>query len=138
MKHYTGVWMDHRKAIIVRLETGEPQIVTVTSDAHRPSKSSGGHHQKAPNAHQDVVAEDHRQHRYLQEMNTFYEKIFQHLLTADEMLLLGPGQSKKKFNHFVEQRHPGTLRLKAMHATGLMEPAEVMDYVCRVFKYHVH
>ncbi|WP_336368607.1 hypothetical protein [Marinobacter sp. C2H3] len=129
-----GIWMDYSKAVVVLLHGDEVDLTVIESNARAPSKSSGGHRQSAPNAHQDVVAEDHREHRYNQALGQYFERIHRRVHRASELVLLGSGQAKKEFQHYLRDQMPD-LRVRECKAAGPMTSAELTRHVCRVFEH---
>lgn len=134
MTMQAGIWMDHAKAIAVVLN-GEHVDVSITeSGAKAPTKSSGGHHQVSPYSHQDVVAEDHRKHRFEQDMDHYYDRILQRIKTMSEVILLGPGQAKKEFRNRLREDHP-SIRIRQCKSMGDMTSGELTRYVCKFFHH---
>jgi len=137
MSIFAGIWMDHRRAVTVILGVENLDMSIVESDAERPSKTSGGHRQVAPFAHQDVVAEDHRKRQYDAETNQYFERIFQRIKVADELVLMGPGEAKQKFINFL-MRQRSSIKLRECMPVGVMSNREVAQHVCRVFNRAYH
>lgn len=133
MQRQAGVWIDHRKAVVVVLEDGEPRVKTVESHTEKPTKTSGGSHQKEPWGHQDVVAEDHRKHDYQRELGHYYQAVAAELASADKLLILGSGQAHKEFRHYLEdkQHYRGTIRED--RPAMAMADEEVIEEVRRFF-----
>ena len=90
-----GVWIDHRKAILVRFEDGVEHVEELDSevekhvrDAGGSSSGSGGH------GPQDVVAGDKRDRKFMNHLNTFYDRVIEQLEHTDGIVILGPGEAK--------------------------------------------
>lgn len=137
MSIFAGIWMDHRKAVTVILGKENLDMSIIESDAKSPSRTSGGHRQVTPYAHQDVVAEDHRQHKYTAEMTEYFHKIYRRIKTADELVLIGPGEARKQFINFLIQQR-SSIKLRECMPVGLMTNSEVARHVCRVFNRAYH
>lgn len=132
MSIFAGIWMDHRKAVTVILGDENLDMSIIESNAEAPSKTSGGHHQVAPYAHQDVVAEDHRRRKYDAETSEYFHKIYRRIKSADELVLIGPGEARKQFiNFLMQQRSP--IKLRECMPVGWMSNSEIARHVCRVF-----
>jgi len=82
MKSNLGVWIDHRKAVIVRLTDGVEEIHSIVSDMEKHVRHSGG----SPEGQQD--------HRFTNHLNEYYAKVISFLHDAESILILGPGEAK--------------------------------------------
>jgi len=132
MSIFAGIWMDHRKAVTVILGSENLDMSIIESSAETPSKTSCGHRQAVPYSHQNVVAEDHRQRKYATQTNEYFEKIYRRIRSADELVLIGPGEARKQFiNFMMQQRSP--IKLRECMPVGWMSNSEVARHVCRVF-----
>ena len=85
MKKQVGVWIDHRKAIIVRVRDDVEEIHSITSDVEKHVRYAGGE------------PEDRRDHRFTNHLNAYYDKVISFLQDADAILILGPGEAKGEF-----------------------------------------
>lgn len=89
MKRNVGVWIDHRKAVIVRMTGDVDEIHTVESDMEKHVRYAGG------------KPEDQQEHRFTNHLNEYYAKVMATLQDADSILILGPGEAKGEFEkHF--------------------------------------
>lgn len=137
MSIFAGIWMDHSKAVTVILGNENLDMSIIESSAESPAKGSGGHHQVAPYAHQDVVAEDHRQHKHAAETNEYFHKIYRRIKAADELVLIGPGEARKEFINFLMQQRL-SIKVRGCMPAGLMSNREVARQVCRAFNRAYH
>jgi len=89
MKRNVGVWIDHRKAVIVSLTEKGEEIHEIASDMEKHVRYSGGA--------QEASAEDQRDKRFTGHLNKYYDKVVLCLRDADSILILGPGEAKGEF-----------------------------------------
>jgi hypothetical protein len=82
MKSNVGVWLDHRKAFIVRERDGVEETHELVSDVEKHVRYSGGR------------PEDQMEHRFTNHLNEYYASVISHLQDADAILILGPGEAK--------------------------------------------
>ena len=91
-KHYHwAVWIDHREARLVSFSDSEAEHVVLHahgSGEHLHHRAGVGNDGRAPDGHR------------------FYETVAQHLATAGEILLAGPGTAKTELMHHLERKHP--------------------------------
>jgi hypothetical protein len=85
MKRNVGVWIDHRKAVIVRLTDDAEEIHAIESDMEKHVRYAGGR------------PEDQQVHRFTNHLNEYYAKVIAALHDADSILILGPGEAKGEF-----------------------------------------
>ena len=89
MKRNVGVWIDHRKAVIVSLGEKREEIREIQSDMEKHIRFSGG---------ADVAsAEDQRDRRFTGHLDKYYDKVISMIRDADSILILGPGEAKGEF-----------------------------------------
>ena len=96
MKKNVGVWIDHRRAVIVRLTDDVEEIQSIESDMEKHVRYSGG------------KPEDQQEHRFTNHLNDYYDKVIPFLHDADSILLLGPGEAKGEFEKRLRTESFGT------------------------------
>lgn len=97
MKNKAGVWIDHRKAVIVRITDDGEETRQINSDVVRPFASAGGPSSKQPDRREGFVAESTLEHTFKMQLNTFYDAVLTALRDADSVLIIGPGEAKGEF-----------------------------------------
>jgi stalled ribosome rescue protein Dom34 len=85
MRKNVGVWIDHRKAVIVRLTDGVEEIHSIESDMEKHVRHSG------------ASPEDQQDHRFTNHLKEYYAKVISFLHDAGSILILGPGEAKGEF-----------------------------------------
>ena len=89
MKKNVGVWIDHRKAVIVNLRDQGEEIREIPSDMEKHVRFSG--------EAQVASAEDQRDRRFTGHLDKYYDKVVSCIRDADSILILGPGEAKGEF-----------------------------------------
>jgi hypothetical protein len=97
MKTKAGVWIDHRKAVVVQITDDGEETRQINSDVVRPFASAGGPGSKQPDRREGFVAESTQEHKFMNELNTFYDSVLTSLHGADSVLIIGPGEAKGEF-----------------------------------------
>ena len=96
MKKQAGLWIDHRKAVIVIIsETGE-EIKEITSNMQKHVRFTGG------TASQDGSTEDVRDRQFGNHLNNFYDQVVAVLRGADTIQIFGPGEAKGELEKRLE------------------------------------
>ncbi len=88
MKTTAGLWIDHKKAIIVFLTSEGEEIKLIKSFLEKPQQST---------------ADDARQREWTEDLSEYYDEVISFLRNAEAILILGPGEAKgelkKRFEH---------------------------------------
>ena len=92
MKTTVGLWIDHRKAIIVFLTGEEEEIKQIKSDVEKPGNPSGS----------SVRADDLLQNEFTEHLNKYYDEVISLLRNAETILILGPGEAKGELRKRLE------------------------------------
>lgn len=92
-----GVWIDHQKAVVVLMNDDAAEIKQIDSNADRPFASAGGPSSDQPDRRQGHVAESRQEHKFMNELNRFYDEVLMCLRGVDTLLILGPGEAKGEF-----------------------------------------
>jgi hypothetical protein len=94
MKTNVGIWIDHRKAIVVAIsDTGE-ELGLVLSKVERHLRRAGDSPFKGRYESQNVPADDSRQRAFTGRLNIYYEAVIACLRDAESILIFGPGEAK--------------------------------------------
>lgn len=98
MTMHAGVWIDHRKAVLVMVsETGETTL-QVDSNAERHVRFSGG---TAPGASRESASgagEDTQDRHFEGQLARYYDEVISGMKGVDTILLFGPGEAKTELS----------------------------------------
>jgi hypothetical protein len=94
MTNNVGLWIDHKKAILViQSEQGE-EIQKIESGVGRHIPYRGTSHPKSPYGAQHQQGDDQLDNKFTEQLNKFYDKVIAQLRTAKAVLIFGPGEAK--------------------------------------------
>ena len=99
-----GVWIDHHKAVVVRLTDEGTDVLQFMSDRDKPELTPGGAEVKHAYTPNDFVAEDRRERKGMNHLNKYYDQVIACLQDADAILVLGPGEAKGEFSKRIEHK----------------------------------
>ena len=99
MKSKVGLWIDHRKAVIVSLRDNEEELREIPSHMEKHIRYSGGA--------QEASAEDQRDMRFTGHLHKYYDKVVSCIRDADSILILGPGEAKVELKTRLESEALG-------------------------------
>ena len=103
MKTTVGLWIDHRKAVIVAVtDEGEEMELTI-SKVEKQLRRSGDSPLKGRYGSQQIPADDSRQRRLTGQLNIYYDAVIASIRDADSILLFGPGEAKGELQERIEK-----------------------------------
>lgn len=94
MKRKIGLWIDHRKAVVVTVTGRDVKQSLVISNLERHLCRSGDRPLKGPYQVEQVPAQDRQKRAYQAHLNTYYDTVITGIRDAASVLILGPGPAK--------------------------------------------
>lgn len=89
-----GLWVDHRKALVMSITDKDEEMgLIISSVEKRPSRSPDSRHTGSYES-QQVPADDSRQKALTGHLNIYYDAIIASIREAEAILLFGPGEAK--------------------------------------------
>ena len=123
MQMTAGLWIDHKKAVIVFVKDKEEEIKLISSNIEKQQRQSG------------VSTPDDIRHRELTEhLNVYYDEVVSCIREAESILIFGPGEAKGELKKRLEKANLGG------HIVGI-EPADQMtdpQIVAKVKEHFLH
>ena len=103
MKKNTGIWIDHKEAVLVSIDGDQTFVQHVESGAESHLKPAGGWKAGGTIVAQAVfnehTAEERRKHQY----QAFYMKVIELLGDSSKIAIFGPGEAKLEFAKAIEK-----------------------------------
>ncbi len=88
MKKQVGLWIDHRKAVIVIVTEKGEETREITSNMEKHVRFTGG------TASEDGSTEDVRDRQFGKHLDRYYDEIIAVIHDADSIQIFGPGEAK--------------------------------------------
>jgi stalled ribosome rescue protein Dom34 len=107
MKKEVGIWVDHRKAVIVTIENKVAVSREIISNMEKHVRFSSSTHSKTSNDSQGSTAEDVRDRQFDDHLGIYYESIVSLISDADSILIFGPGEAKTELGNQLEHNNLG-------------------------------
>ena len=85
MNHKVGIWIDHKRAVIVSASAGGVTTKTLESEVGRHPRYSG---------QQDGGGEKKYEERHGQHLDRYYDDVISELGQPEALLIFGPGEAK--------------------------------------------
>ncbi len=97
MDKQIGLWIDHRKAVLVIVKGEEEEIKTITSDV--------GKHTRFKSGKSDEIgsSEDVSDRKFGNELNSYYDEVVAAVRDARTVRIFGPGEAKHELEHRMER-----------------------------------
>lgn len=120
MSHVGGVWIDHKKAVIVSIAAGKVTTKTLESDVgphpHFAGSQEGGGEKK--------YEERHNLH-----LDQFYDKVISQIGQPDFLLLFGPGEAKLQLKDRLGRSHASSERIVAVESADKLTDPQIVAKV---------
>ena len=97
MKKEVGLWIDHRKAVIVTVTDEGEETKLIESGMEKHVRFEGG-------SDVEGSAEDMRDRQFANHLGRYYDRVIECIGDAGSILILGPGEAKGE----LEKRLQGT------------------------------
>ena len=109
MKRKVGLWINHRKAVIVFLTGEEEEIQLVKSNVEKQIRRDAASRSSGPFESQAVPSDDRQQRKFTAHLNTYYNEIISCVHDAESILIFGPGEAKGELKKHLEREGFGEL-----------------------------
>ena len=117
MRTKVGLWIDHRKAIIVAVTDKGEEIRLIISKVERQLRRSGDLPLEGAYDNEQVPARNSRQRTLTAHLNIYYEAVIACIRDAESILIFGPGEAKDELKK----------RLKRDNLSGRIVGMEAID-----------
>jgi len=135
MKTKVGLWIDHKKAVIVAL-TGEGEhIELVISKAEKQLRRTGNSPLNTPFEAQKAPADDVRQKIFTRNLNVYYDAVIASICDAESILIFGPGEAKGELKKRLETKKLEG-RITAVETVDKMTKSQIASKVHQHFAKH--
>ena len=133
MKTKVGLWIDHRKAVIVALTDEAEEIKLIISKVEKQPGRPGGIRSKTSYESQLVRGDDSRQRVLTGHLNIYYDAVIACIRDAESILIFGPGEAKGELKNRLER---GKLsgRIVGIETVDKMTDRQISAKVRRYFK----
>jgi hypothetical protein len=107
MRTKAGLWIDHRKALIVAVTDKGGEIRLIISKVEKQPGRSGGIGSTASYEPQQVPADDSRERKFTGHLNIYYNAVIGCIRDAESILIFGPGEAKGELQKRLERNKLG-------------------------------
>ena len=129
MKKAVGLWIDHRKTVIVSVTDKGEETSLIKSGMEKHVRYSG--------ATQEDSAEDQRDTRFTGHLNEYYDHVISCIRDAESILILGPGEAKGELETRLA-REALTARIVCIETADKMTDRQIAARVRQQFSERSH
>ena len=107
MRTKVGLWIDHRKAIVVKVTDKGEEMGLIISTVQKQLRRSGDSPLKGTYEQQQVPADDSRQRTFTAHLNIYYDAVIACIGDAESILIFGPGEAKGELKKRLRRKNLG-------------------------------
>jgi hypothetical protein len=124
VKTQAGLWIDHRKAVIViDSDDGETSRL-VESNVEKHVRYSGGPGGGGGHGSREGAGEDTRERHFEGQLDKYYDQVIECVRDAEAILILGPGEAKGELKRRLERDGLGA-RIVGVETVDKMTDREI-------------
>jgi hypothetical protein len=132
MRTGVGVWIDHRKAIVVAVTDKGEETGLIISKVEKQLRRSGDSPLKGPYESQQVPESDSRQRTFTGQLNIYYDAVIASIRDAESILIFGPGEAKGELKKRLARNNLGG-RIVSMETVDKMTDRQIAAKVRQYF-----
>jgi hypothetical protein len=102
MKTIAGLWIDHRRAVIVLVSDKGEEAKVIESNVEKQPGRFAGVRSTTPYEAQKVPADDSRERGFTDHLRGYYDEVIAALHDAESILIFGPGEAKGELRKRLE------------------------------------
>ncbi len=133
MNMNAGLWIDHRKAVIVLITPRGEETMEIKSNIEKhPGRSEGGR-STTPYEAQLVKADDSRERKLTGQLDQYYAEVTAALRGVESILIFGPGEAKGELKQHLDRAKLGGTGI-VVETTDKMTDRQIAAKVRDYFK----
>lgn len=101
MKKEVGLWIDHKKTVIVTFTDKGQEIKQITSHLERDAQPSAGW---AAHSGKDYRETDQQDRRSMGHLDIYYDEVVAFIHDAESILIFGPGEAKGELKKRIDSK----------------------------------
>jgi len=125
VKREAGLWIDHRKAVIVTITEDGLETKQIQSNLDKHVRFSSG-------SSEDGTAEDMQDRQFVNRLNSFYDEVIAAIRDVESILIIGPGEAKGELVKRLERDEIGG-RIVGLDTVDKMTDRQIAERVRQQF-----
>ena len=107
IKKEVGLWIDHRKAVVVTFEGSTEKMQEITSDIESHMQSSNNRDSGSHNSSHQSAGEDVRDRHFGDHLESYYDRVISFIQNAESIWIFGPGEAKVELENRLKVKKLG-------------------------------
>lgn len=107
MINQLGLWIDHKKAVIVSIKKTEEKIKEILSEVETQPRRSGDSPLNDGYEALKVPADNRQQKTLTQDLNIYYDEVIAYIREAKSMFIFGPSSAKDELKKRLDRNNLG-------------------------------
>jgi stalled ribosome rescue protein Dom34 len=132
MKKAVGLWIDHRKAVVVVVTDKGEEVKQISSSVEKQLRRADASRSKTQYEPLQVPADDMREKALKGHLKLYYDEVISFIRDAESILIFGPGEAKTELKKHLE-RHKLTARIAGIEAVDRMTDRQIAAKVRQYF-----
>jgi hypothetical protein len=132
MRTNVGLWIDHRKAMVVAITDKGQETGLIISKVEKHLSRSGDSPLKGSHDSHQVPADDSRQRTLTGHLNIYYAAVIACIRDAESILIFGPGEAKRELQKRLKKNNLGG-RIVGVEAVERMTDRQIAAKVREYF-----
>ena len=132
MKPVAGLWIDHRRAVVVIVTDKGEETRMIQSNAEKHVQRAAGSRHGGRFESQAVPADDSHQRECTGELDRYYDRVAAHIRGAEAVLIFGPGEAKGELKKRIEH-DPAGGRIVGVETADKMTVSQILAKVHQRF-----
>jgi hypothetical protein len=132
MRTNVGLWIDHKKAIVVAVTDKGEELGLIISKVEKHPSRSGDSPLKGTYESQQVPQSDSRQKTLTGHLNIYYDAVIATIRDAESIMLFGPGEAKGELKERLERSNLGG-RIVSIETVDKMTDRQIKAKVRQYF-----
>jgi hypothetical protein len=102
-----GLWVDHRKAVIVTVSDEGDTTQVIESNVEKHVRYSGGPGSGGSHGSREGTGEDTRERHFEGQLSKYYDEVIACIRDAEAVLIFGPGEASGELQKRIEHAGSG-------------------------------
>ena len=132
MKKTVGLWIDHRKAVLVISTDKGEEIKLIISKVEKQRRRSGGVYSTDSYESLKIPADDSQEREFTGHLNIYYDAVISCIRDAEAILIFGPGEAKGELKKRIVKNKLGK-RIVGIETIDKMTDRQIAAKVRRYF-----
>jgi hypothetical protein len=101
MKKEVGLWIDHKKTVIVTFTDKGQELKQIGAHLERDAQPSGGWDAHSGKDYGEI---DRQERHFMGHLDIYYDEIISFIHDAESILIFGPGEAKGELKKRIESK----------------------------------